>query len=57
MDETIFPPSVNWFQPKNLTCRDDGSLAYGAKNALVILKTDAGKNVSTQIIENAHELR
>ncbi|KAK6643241.1 hypothetical protein RUM43_004746 [Polyplax serrata] len=57
MEETVFPPSPNWFLPNILASRQDGCVAYGSKNDIVILKPTSNLTLETVIISGAHESR
>ena len=34
----VLPPAPNWFSAQILRCSDDGHVAFGAKNSVVVLK-------------------
>jgi len=38
MNEETLPPSPNWYLSNVLACTADGTIAYGAKNNIVIAK-------------------
>ena len=61
MNEETLPPSPNWYLSNVLACTADGTIAYGAKNNIVIAKYLPGysANLTPQIsiIRNAHKER
>jgi len=61
MNEEILPPSPNWYLSNVLACTADGTIAYGAKNNIVIAKylPRYSANLTPQIciIRNAHKER
>ena len=59
MKEETLPPSPNWYLSNALACTADGTIAYGAKNNIVIGKYLPGYSANhipqISIICNAHK--
>lgn len=55
MNEVILPPSPNWYLNSILTSSKDGTVAWGARNAIVIAKQKHdSKTLNYSIIKDAH---
>ncbi|KAK0182917.1 hypothetical protein PV327_001002 [Microctonus hyperodae] len=55
MNEVTLPPAPNWYLGSILACANDGTVAWGSKNAIVVGKhDDSQKTLSYSIITNAH---
>ncbi|XP_015605680.1 gem-associated protein 5 isoform X2 [Cephus cinctus] len=55
MNEVTFPPSPNWYLSSILACSNNGTVAWGSRNAIVIAKASQdGKIFKYNIIPNAH---
>ncbi|XP_011499580.1 PREDICTED: gem-associated protein 5 [Ceratosolen solmsi marchali] len=54
MNEVTLPPSPNWFSSTILACASDGTIAWGAKNSIIIAKAKDNKQLDYSIIEKAH---
>ncbi|XP_076633112.1 gem nuclear organelle associated protein rigor mortis isoform X2 [Colletes latitarsis] len=58
MNEVTLPPSPNWYLSNVLACSFDGTVAWGGRNVIVILKTDKNdKSLQYSIIKHAHKDR
>ncbi|KAK7873397.1 hypothetical protein R5R35_000194 [Gryllus longicercus] len=60
MNEQIFPPSPNWYLSNAFACDSTGTLAYGNRNNLVIVKTNniCDKSLpKVEIVPAAHKER
>ncbi|XP_076647950.1 gem nuclear organelle associated protein rigor mortis isoform X2 [Halictus rubicundus] len=58
MNEITLPPSPNWYLSNILACSYNGTVAWGARNAITILKFNENeKAVSHFIIRNVHKYR
>lgn len=56
MNETILPPSPNWYLSNIFTCSFNGTVAWGARNMIVIAKiSENNKTLQYSIIKNAHK--
>lgn len=56
MNETILPPSPNWYLSNIFTCSFNGIVAWGARNMIVIAKiSENNKTLQYSIIKNAHK--
>ncbi|XP_043268004.1 gem-associated protein 5 [Venturia canescens] len=55
MNEVTLPPSPNWYLNSILSCANDGTVAWGARNSIVVAKPqENSKNLSYSLISNAH---
>lgn len=55
MNEVTLPPSPNWYLSTILACASDGTVAWGARNSVVIAKAnDDNKILEYKIIDKAH---
>lgn len=58
MNETTLPPSPNWYLSNILACSFNGTIAWGARNSIVILKPDESeKALQYSIIKHAHRTK
>ncbi|XP_076292117.1 gem nuclear organelle associated protein rigor mortis isoform X2 [Lasioglossum baleicum] len=58
MNEITLPPSPNWYLSNILACSYNGTVAWGARNVLAILKFNQNeKTASHFIIRNVHKYR
>lgn len=58
MNEVTLPPSPNWYLSSILACASDGTVAWGARNSIVIAKAkDDSKKLGYSIIDRAHSAR
>ncbi|XP_043264591.1 gem-associated protein 5-like [Colletes gigas] len=56
MNEATLPPSPNWYLSNILACSFDGTVAWGSRNVIVILKTEKNeKSLQYSIIKQAHK--
>ncbi|KAJ8675733.1 hypothetical protein QAD02_011519 [Eretmocerus hayati] len=55
MNEVTLPPSPNWYLSSVLASAKDGTIAWGARNAIVIAKSkNDSKGLEYSIIQRAH---
>ncbi|KAL2748138.1 gem-associated protein 5 isoform X1 [Vespula maculifrons] len=55
MNEVTLPPSPNWYLNSIFTCSKDGTIAWGARNAIIIAKRQQeNKILNYSIIKDAH---
>lgn len=55
MNELVLPPSPNWYLSNILACASDGTVAWGARNSVVVAKAkETSKNLDFSIIDRAH---
>ncbi|XP_014224156.1 gem-associated protein 5 [Trichogramma pretiosum] len=55
MNEVILPPSPNWYFSSILACANDGTVSWGARNAIVVAKPDEESgSLSYSFIDRAH---
>lgn len=55
MNEATLPPSPNWYLGNILTCAKDGTVAWGARNAIVVTTADRREKIHKySIINDAH---
>lgn len=55
MNEVTLPPSPNWYLNSIFTCSKDGTIAWGARNAIIIAKPrQENKILNYSIIKDAH---
>ena len=55
MNEATLPPSPNWFLSTALACANDGTVAWGARNCLVIARPQPNSKVPKySLITNVH---
>ncbi|XP_046831428.1 gem-associated protein 5 isoform X2 [Vespa crabro] len=55
MNEVTLPPSPNWYLNSIFTCSKDGTIAWGARNAIIIAKRQKeNKILNYSIIKDAH---
>lgn len=55
MNEVTLPPSPNWYLNSIFACSKDGTIAWGARNAIVIAKRQKeSKILNYSIIKDAH---
>lgn len=53
MNEVVLPPSPNWYLNNILACSKRGTLAWGAKNVMIIAKHEEGhSNLQYSIIKD-----
>ena len=58
MNETTLPPSPNWYLSNILACSFNGTIAWGARNTIVIIKPDENeKALQYSIIKHAHKTK
>nr|XP_033335076.1 gem-associated protein 5-like [Megalopta genalis]XP_033335077.1 gem-associated protein 5-like [Megalopta genalis]XP_033335078.1 gem-associated protein 5-like [Megalopta genalis]XP_033335079.1 gem-associated protein 5-like [Megalopta genalis]XP_033335080.1 gem-associated protein 5-like [Megalopta genalis] len=58
MNEITLPPSPNWYLSHILACSYNGTVAWGARNTITILKLNENeKALNYFIIRNAHKVR
>ncbi|XP_012279688.1 gem-associated protein 5 [Orussus abietinus] len=58
MNEVTLPPSPNWYLSTILVCSNDGTIAWGSKNAIVIGKHAVDSKIfKFDIIPNAHDMK
>ncbi|XP_031783799.1 gem-associated protein 5 [Nasonia vitripennis] len=56
MNELVLPPSPNWYLSNILACASDGTVAWGARNSIVVAKAKetCSKSLEFSIIDRAH---
>ncbi|XP_017879066.1 gem-associated protein 5 [Ceratina calcarata] len=58
MNEVTLPPTPNWYLSNICACSFDGTVAWGARNVIIIAKPNAGeKTLQYSIIKNAYKQR
>nr|XP_031838451.1 gem-associated protein 5-like isoform X1 [Nomia melanderi] len=58
MNETTLPPSPNWYLSNILACSFNGTVAWGARNTIVVVKSNQNeKALQYSIIQHAHKNR
>ncbi|CAK9799473.1 Gem-associated protein 5 [Anthophora quadrimaculata] len=56
MNETTLPPSPNWYLSNILACSFNNTVAWGARNMIIIAKSEGnGKPLQYSIIKHAHK--
>lgn len=55
MNEVTLPPSPNWYLSSILSCANDGTVAWGARNYIVVGKPQGNSKILNYfVIANAH---
>lgn len=55
MNELTLPPSPNWYLSNVLACGSDGTIAWGANNAIVVAKVkEDSKKLDFSLINKAY---
>lgn len=58
MNEVTLPPSPNWYLSSILTCAQNGTVAWGARNSIVVAHPQRdSKIVKYSLIDKAHAER
>ncbi|XP_017790259.1 PREDICTED: gem-associated protein 5 [Habropoda laboriosa] len=56
MNETTLPPSPNWYLSNILACSFNGTVAWGARDMIVVAKSEGnGKALQYSIIKHSHK--